>query len=36
MGMHEIKKTTEEMVSELKRPPTEWVKSFLALHQTRD
>jgi hypothetical protein len=31
MGLHEVKKlqkTTKEMVSKLKRPPTEWEKSF--------
>jgi hypothetical protein len=30
MGLHKIKKlcTTKEMVSKLKRPPTEWEKIF--------
>jgi hypothetical protein len=28
--------TTKEIVSKLKRPPTEWGKSLLAIHQTRD
>jgi hypothetical protein len=28
--------TTKEIVSKLKRPPTEWEKSLLAIHQTRD
>jgi hypothetical protein len=27
--------TTKEMVSKLKKPPTEWRKSLLAIHQTR-
>jgi hypothetical protein len=36
MGVHEIKKlwTAKEMVSTLKRPPTEGEKYFLAVHQT--
>jgi hypothetical protein len=31
MGLHKIKKlcTTKEMVSKLKRPPTEWEKIFV-------
>jgi hypothetical protein len=30
MGLHEMKKlcTTKEMVSKLKKPPTEWEKIF--------
>jgi hypothetical protein len=28
--------TTKEMVSKLKRPPTEWEKIFAAVYQTRD
>jgi hypothetical protein len=28
--------TTKEMVSELKRPPTEWEKNLLAIHQKKD
>jgi hypothetical protein len=28
--------TTKEMVSKLKRPPTEWGKTFTAIHQTKD
>jgi hypothetical protein len=28
MGLHKIKKNTKEMVSKLKRPPTEWEKIF--------
>jgi hypothetical protein len=30
MGLHEIKKLckTKEMLSKLKRPPTEWEKTF--------
>jgi hypothetical protein len=27
--------TTEEMVSKLKRAPTEWEKIFSAIHQTK-
>jgi hypothetical protein len=26
--------TTKEMVSKLKRPPTEWEQTLLAIHQT--
>jgi hypothetical protein len=28
--------TTKEMVSKLKRPPTEWEKIFATIYQTRD
>jgi hypothetical protein len=28
--------TTKEMVSKLKRPPTEWEKYLPAIHQTKD
>jgi hypothetical protein len=28
--------TAKEMVSKLKRPPTEWEKIFAAIHQTKD
>jgi hypothetical protein len=28
--------TTKEMVSKLKRPPTEWKKILPAIHQTKD
>jgi hypothetical protein len=39
MGLHKTKKLllkTKEMVSKLKRPPTEWEKIFPATHQTKD
>jgi hypothetical protein len=28
--------TTKEMVSKLKRPPTEWENIFATIHQTKD
>jgi hypothetical protein len=28
--------TTKDMVSKLKRPPTEWGKYLLAIHQAKD
>jgi hypothetical protein len=38
MGLHEIKIfcKTKEMVSKLKRPPTEWEKIFASYNLTRD
>jgi hypothetical protein len=37
MGLHEIKKlcTTEELVSKLKRPTTEWEKIFASYTSDR-
>jgi hypothetical protein len=38
MGLHKTKKllSTKEMVSKLKRPPTEWEKIFASTHQKKD
>jgi hypothetical protein len=38
MGLHEIKNfcTVKEMVTRLKRQPTEWELSLAAIHLTRD
>jgi hypothetical protein len=35
MGLHKIERT-KEMVSKLKRPPTEWENYLLSIHQTKD